>query len=280
MDALFRKAVSAIDAGDVAALGQLLKEHPELLRERLESPGDWLRKQVDGALEGYFQRPYLLWFVAENPLRNETLPANIAEVAGVIIEAARGDVVPSLQEQLDYTLGLVVTGRVPRECGVQRALIDVLIDAGARPGSGNGALGARNLEGVEQLIARGAPLTLATALCLGRFDEAARLAPLANADHRQTALVAAAFNGMPEAVRMLLALGVDVNAHSSVIHPHATPLHHAVDSGSLEAVKLLVEAGARLDTRDHIYDGTPLDWAEYLGRTEIAAWLRQQEGQP
>jgi len=44
-------------------------------------------------------------------------------------------------------------------------------------------------------------------------------------------------------------------------------LHQAVFSGSPEAVKLLVEAGARLDLKDRIYEGTPLDWAEY-GLTE------------
>jgi peptide-methionine (S)-S-oxide reductase len=264
MDALFSEAVSAIDAGDVKALKKILADHPELLQHRLETPA-----------KGYFQRPYLLWFVAENPLRNETLPANIAEITRTIIEAAKREGAVSLQEQLDYTLALVVTGRVPRECRVQRALIDVLIDAGATPGDGNGALGARNLEGVEQLIDRGAPLTLATALCLGRFDDAATLANQANDEDRQPAMVAAAFNGNADAIRILIDLGVDVNARSSVIHPHATPLHHAVDSGSLDAVMALVDAGARLDTRDRIYDGTPLDWAEHLGRTEVAAYLRQ-----
>jgi hypothetical protein len=38
----------------------------------------------------------------------------------------------------------------------------------------------------------------------------------------------------------------------------------------------LVEAGARMDIRDSIHDGTPLDWAEYLKKEDIAAYLRQQ----
>jgi hypothetical protein len=38
--------------------------------------------------------------------------------------------------------------------------------------------------------------------------------------------------------------GVDLNAYSPPgFHPHGTALHHAVDSGSLDAVKVLVEAG-------------------------------------
>src|SRR6478672_11679694 len=78
LDSLFHEAVLAIDAGDVAALERLLVLHPRLLCERLESPGAWLRDQVGGALEGFFSRPYLLWFVAEDPVRNGKLPANIA----------------------------------------------------------------------------------------------------------------------------------------------------------------------------------------------------------
>ena len=43
-------------------------------------------------------------------------------------------------------------------------------------------------------------------------------------------------------------------------------------------VRLLVERGARLDIRDTIYQSTPLGWAEYGGRTEIAEYPRAQGG--
>jgi ankyrin repeat protein len=49
-----------------------------------------------------------------------------------------------------------------------------------------------------------------------------------------------------------------------------------VDSRSLDAVKVLVEAGSDLSTKDRVYNGTPLEWAEYLQRTEIAAYLRER----
>ena len=104
VDVLFREAVSAIDAGDVSTLKRLLTTHPELVNERLDSPGGWLREKVGEALEGYFRRPYLLWFVAEDPVRNGKLPRNIVPVARTIIEAARREGVDSLQEQLDYAL--------------------------------------------------------------------------------------------------------------------------------------------------------------------------------
>src|SRR5215471_8577543 len=89
LDQLFREAVSAIDAGDVPTLDRLLSAHPRLVRERLDEPGDWLREKVGGALDGFFQKPYLLWFVAEDPVRNGTLPRNIAEVTRALIHATR-----------------------------------------------------------------------------------------------------------------------------------------------------------------------------------------------
>ena len=46
----------------------------------------------------------------------------------------RSELPDTAQEQLDYTLGLVATGHVPRDSGVQLTLMDHLIDAGAKPG--------------------------------------------------------------------------------------------------------------------------------------------------
>ena len=57
LDTLFQQAVSAIDGGNLTLLEQLLSAHPELVRERLDAPGAWLREKVGGALEGFFQRP-------------------------------------------------------------------------------------------------------------------------------------------------------------------------------------------------------------------------------
>ena len=282
IDALFREAVTAIEAGDVPELERILSAHPELVRERLESPGTWLRESVGDALEGYFRHPYLLWFIAENPIRTGRVPANIADVTRALVAAANRERVDTLQEQLDYALELVCTGRIVRELGFQIQLIDLLVDAGANPGSGYGALANQNLAAAQRLIELGAEPTLASAICLGRTGDVARLAPAASAasaEDRQIALTAAALNGNAEALRTLVGLGVDVRAYSLVIHSHATPLHHAVWSGSLDAVKVLVEAGADLTLRDKVYHSTPLGWAEYAGRDEIAAYL-MKEGSP
>jgi peptide-methionine (S)-S-oxide reductase len=69
----------------------------------------------------------------------------------------------------------------------------------------------------------------------------------------------------------LIHLGVDVNAYierSSGFHSHATALHQAVYSGSLDSVKILVDAGADLNAKDRMYDGTPLGWAQYMQTVE------------
>jgi hypothetical protein len=290
LDSLFHEAVCAIDAGDVMTLERLLAAHPRLVRDRLDAPGAWLRDKVGGALEGFFRQPYLLWFVAEDPVRTGQLPRNIAQVARTIIQAAERDGVDSLREQLAFTLHLAVCSPVERESGLQIELIDALIDAGASPGTALDTLICRNLAAAEHLLERGAELTLATAVCLGRWGDVPRLARTASAEDKQIALAAAALNGKAEALSTLIDLGVDLNAYSSGFYTHATPLHHAVCSGSLEAVKVLVEAGAELGTKDQAWQGTPLGWAEHYQHetkgedvvkqyAEIAAYLRGKEGQ-
>lgn len=123
--------------------------------------------------------------------------------------------------------------------------------------------------------------------CAIKWEDVRRLGSEASAADKQIALGLAALNGKPEGLKRLLSLGVDLNAFTTGFYTHATPVHHAVWSGSLDAVKVLVEAGARLSTRDKAFDATPLGWAEYgqtlpraasPGRqyTEIIAYLRQK----
>ena len=263
-DARFRDAVAAIDAGDIARLEHLIAADPGLVRERLDAPGAWLRDKVGNALDGFFRRPYLLWFVAEDPVRNGKLPRNIAAVARVIIDAARRESTANFQEQVDYALTLVSWSWIARQGGVQLELIDALVDAGAAlDGNPNNALVNANFAAAEHLVRRGAELTLEVALCLGRWDDVDRVLPKVSDKEKQFALVLSALHGKTEAMQRMLASGADVNSPSAELYAHGTPLHHAVSSGSLDAVRLLVEAGADLNAADSAWGGTPLGWAQY-----------------
>jgi len=84
-------------------------------------------------------------------------------------------------------------------------------------------------------------------------------------------------HGQARVVRLLLDTGVDPDRYNPEgHHAHSTPLHQAVWGNHFDVVQVLVERGARLDLRDRIYDGTPLDWAVYGERSEIAEYLREQ----
>ena len=99
----------------------------------------------------------------------------------------------SFQQQIDYTLGLIATGRIPRESGVQNEWIDLLIDNGAQPGNGIGALAHGNLDAARHLIKRGDKLTLATAVGLDMQNDIDRLSNKASKNDLEIALMMALF---------------------------------------------------------------------------------------
>ena len=258
-DATFRRAVELLDVGDVAGLRTHLNQHPNLVHQHVAFEGG-----------NYFRHPTLLEFVAENPVRHGTLPDNIVGVAKVILDAGIE------QSTLNETLMLVSTGSVPRECGMQLPLIDLLCDHGADPNSALHATALHGeLEAVNALIKRGARIDLPAAAALGRLEEARRLLPDTNNEDRPLALALAAQFGHIEIVRLLLDAGENPNRYNPVGgHSHATPLHQAAGAGHNELVRLLVERGARLDLKDILWRATPADWARHAGKTEIEAYLR------
>lgn len=260
----FHQAVTAIHTGDVERIQLLLAAHPRVVTDRLDGSPEWLRRHVGDAADGFFSRPYLLWFVAEDPVRTGHLPPNIGEIIRVIVDAARKTNVATLQEQLDSTLRLVCWSGVAADAGLQLEMIDALLDAGASPAKNpNNALVNGHIAAAEHLLSRGAVMTLGAALCLERWDEAERLNAPATSEIRQFSLVLASLNGKAAAVEWILARGASPNEPSADLYGHGTPLHHAVCSGSLDTVKVLVNAGANLQRRDSAWNATPLGWAEY-----------------
>ena len=63
-----------------------------------------------------------------------------------------------------------------------------------------------------------------------------------------------------EVVRFLLEKGVNPGVHNT---SGETGLHWTTFGPHLEIARTLIEAGARLDARDTMFNATPLDWARY-----------------
>jgi ankyrin repeat protein len=271
----FETAVEAVVGGDIEGLRRMLTEHPALVRAR----------------SARRHRATLLHYLGANGVENvrQKTPDNAIAIAKLLLDSgAEADALASMYDNLCTTMSMLVTSTHPAEKGLQAPLAELLLDHGAKlegPGSAwesalMAALIFGYLDTARVLHRRGATLFLNSAAGLGLVGEVERLLPVAGAEVRHSALALAAQHGHTEVVRILLDAGEDPNRYNpDGHHSHATPLHQAIWAGNLDTVRLLVERGARLDIRDTIYQGTPLGWAEYAGRTEIADYLRSREGE-
>lgn len=91
------------------------------------------------------------------------------------------------------------------------------------------------------------------------------------------ALVIAAKNGQPQAVRRLLGRGAEANAFPPGVHERGSALHLAAMFGHREVVDLLLEAGADPSRRDPEHGSSASGWAEHGDQPEVAAFLRTLE---
>ncbi|HKE20540.1 MAG TPA: ankyrin repeat domain-containing protein [Kofleriaceae bacterium] len=267
-DPSFRVAVAAIHAGDAAGLAALLDAEPRLVRERIVEP-DCYR---EAARHQYFRDPKLFWFIANNPILAPVMPANMAEVAQVMI--ARG----ADGADVTYALELVMTGSSAREHGLQIALLELLLAAGAAPSARAilMTLGHRELAPIQALLDAGYPLTAPIAAGLGRADRLAELLRGAPPAALQDALSVAVVNRRVDAARVALDAGADPSAFMTV-HAHSTPLHQAALFDDTELLDLLIARGARADIRDTMWNGTPLGWAIHEGKATTRARLEELE---
>jgi ankyrin repeat protein len=249
----FEAAADAIVAGDARALGSLLDTSPDVIVARSDRP--------HGAT--------LLHYVSANGVEDERqrTPPNVVDIAAMLL--ARHAVVDAIAEVYGgraTTLALVASSVHPARAGVQRALLQTLLDAGAAidgvPGGGSPLLAALHNgrgDAAEFLASRGAGLDLESAAGVGRLDIVERLVPDATNAERERAFVWACEYGRNDAVELLMRSGVSPNAEGGT---GVTGLHWAVIGGQPGTIQLLLAHGASLAVRN-VYGGTALDQARW-----------------
>ncbi|CAG7617155.1 ankyrin repeat domain-containing protein [Paenibacillus allorhizosphaerae] len=254
--AVFESAVEAIIAGDTAALESLVGKRPSLIRERsLRSHQATLLHYIGAnGVEAYRQRT----------------PGNAVQIAALLLRAgAEVDAVAAMYGK-DTSLSLVATSVHPARAGVQIALMETLLEAGAAidgaPGDMaivNACLANGRPEAAAFLAGRGARLDLEGAAGLGRldrvksfFDEDGRLKANATVAQMESGFMWACEYGRIEVVEFLLDHGVEAGMQARGM----TGLHWAVVGGLPEIVKLLLKRGAPLETKN-TYGATVLGQA-------------------
>jgi ankyrin repeat protein len=270
----FEAAADAVVSGDLDQLRQSLDGDPGLIRARSSRR----------------HHATLLHYIGANGVEGDRqkTPANAVAVAKLLLDAgAEVDAVADMYDHKCTTMSMLVSSAHPAEAGLQAELAETLLDYGSEIDNGPGtewtsalltALVFGYLQTAEALVRRGAAVnSVHTAAALGRVDDVRRLLSESTPEGRHSALALAAQLGQAEAVRVLLEAGEDPNRYNPEgHHSHATPLHQAIWGDHPEVVSLLVERGARLDMKDLIFEGTPLGWADYGGRTHIAEYLRSR----
>ncbi len=161
----FESAADAVITGDIATLERLLRENPELIRERSTRA----------------HHSTLLHYVSANGVEDfrQKTPKNAVQVARLLLRAgAEVDAASDSYGGGSTALGLTASSIHPLRAGVQNALIELLLEAGAAieglPTGGAplmSALGNHRLNAAETLVRRGAKINnIAAAAALGRLD--------------------------------------------------------------------------------------------------------------
>ena len=278
----FAAAVAALDAGDLSCLRELLASNPTLVHARtnLEPP------------YGYFSAATLLHHVAGNPDRAQ-LPANIVDLARLLLDQGADVNAETLGRNGGTTLGLVITSRQASEADVAGGLIDLLLQRGAKldvdpPGLLDVPLSNHAPRAAEKLIELGARPDVCAAAALGRmdlvrasFDEEGRL--LAQARPRRHG----ALLGDRDAIGLAM-LFAYVNKHRAAVEfllrqegnwdmvgvLNGTALHRAAWDGDLPMLERLVALGADIGNRNNPFVATPFSWANHNQQAAAVHWMR------
>jgi ankyrin repeat protein len=260
--ARFESAVDAIVSGDNDFLRRLLQQDPDLVYARSSRR----------------HRSTLLHYVGANGVEGfrQRTPKNAVEIAETLLSAgADVDAVAEMYGGGSTTLGLVATSIHPKNAGVQRALIDVLLAHGARATGGagnahqlvNGCLANGRQDAAEHLASRGAPLDLEAAAGVGRLDVVksffnpdGSLKPGSTPAQMKDGFTWACAYGRTDIVEYLVERGID--GGELLPRPFGqTGLQWAAHGGHVDTVRALLKRHPPLDVADSTFGATALGWA-------------------
>ena len=261
--AKFEAAADAIGNGDLVNLASLLRDDPGLIRAR----------------SARTHHSTLLHYVGANGIEafRQKTPKNALEILKLLLDAgAEVDAPAGMYGGGSTTLGLVATSIHPMLAGVQEDLMGELLARGAaledpRAGGNNqsaiaGCLANGRPQAARYLAQRGARLDLDGAAGVGMldaverfFDAQGKLIDGATVEQLKSGFDWACQYGRTDVVEYLLRRGVDLSGSPK----GASPLHWAGYGGHQAIVAALLRAGAPVDARDGMFDGTPLGWALY-----------------
>jgi ankyrin repeat protein len=259
----FEAAADAAVTGDIGTLKRLLMDEPSLIRARSST----------------HHRATLLHYLSANGVEDarQMTPPNATTVAEILLGAgAEVDAECEAYGGGWTTLALTASSEPPRRAGVQKLLLQMLLDYGAdidhrsEGGTGETALVAAICNGqgeaAEFLAARGARLDLCSASAVGNLDVVKGVLGLhsdsalaAHHEQKSLALVYACLYGRGEVARFLLECGVDVSAQDG--HGQSG-LHYAALGGYLDILNLLIAHGAPLELKN-VWGGTALGQATW-----------------
>ena len=173
--------------------------------------------------------------------------------------------------------------------------LETLLALGANPDSldagGLAALDEAAVRGrtdmAQVLLDRGATMTVAAAVVLGRADDLEKLLQaepdvLKPGRRLGTLIVRAAAEGPADVIEALIRLGASVDVFDEPVTSidgttGYTALHAAAFHGNLAAVDVLLKHGANPRIRDSRYGGTPLGWASYARKQKVFERLMTAE---